>query len=463
MSEKDLTDDYIEGLLRDHFKAEVAEQPATKHPWDWLKSRLESPPIRTGFSGFLSGIPKPLVAALAVLVVATVVSLWFPVARPMGGSVDDGDYLAFEGTSGRPGLLGKPGVSGAPGSQGPPGAPGPPGNPGQSFGSQRLPGEPGLPGPDHPTVSRDPAPSATTFKDYERSEFAPTSEDNVSTFSLDTDRTSFQLALNWVRSGHTVEPDSVRAEEWVNSFNYGYESSIYRDSFAITADVFRHPLNSGMHMVRLGFQAPELQDDVPLNVTLVLDASGSMADGNRVAIAREAAESIRRSLGSRDRIGVVQFTTDVIHELTVEHTAPDIRAVRRSIDRLVPHASTNVQAGLDLGVKLADRARRERPDAYNYIILMSDGVANVNATDPFAILESAYDADASNPLRLITIGVGIENYNDYLLEQLAQHGNGWYRYLSDVGTGPSDLQPRELACPVGAVCRPDARPGYVER
>ena len=118
--------------------------------------------------------------------------------------------------------------------------------------------------------------------------------------------------------------------------------------------------------------------------------------------------------------------------MTVEHTTPDHRAVSRSIEGLVPRASTNVQAGLDLGVRLADRARRERPDAHNYIILMSDGVANVNATDPFAILESAYDADAKNPLRLITIGVGIENYNDYLLEQLAQHGNGWYRYLSDV-------------------------------
>ena len=90
-----------------------------------------------------------------------------------------------------------------------------------------------------------------------------------------------------------------------------------------------------------------------------------------------------------------------------------------------------MQAGLNLAVKLADRVRRERPNAYNYIILMSDGVANVDATDPFAILESASDGDSSNPLRLITIGVGIENYNDYLLEQLAQHGNGWYRYLSN--------------------------------
>ena len=265
-------------------------------------------------------------------------------------------------------------------------------------------------------------PSATTFRDYERSRFASTSEDSVSTFSLDTDRTSFQLALNWARSGHAVDPDSVRAEEWINAFNYGYAPPAHRDSFAITTDVFTHPLDSRMHLVRLGFQAPELQDDAPLNVTLVLDASGSMSNGNRVAIAREAAESIRRSLRSRDRIGVVHFTTDVIEHLTVEHAGPDDRAVRRSIDRLTPHNSTNVQAGLDLGVKLADRVRRERPDAYNYIILMSDGVANVDATDPFAILESAYDADSGNPLRLITIGVGIENYNDYLLEQLAQHG-----------------------------------------
>ena len=56
----------------------------------------------------------------------------------------------------------------------------------------------------------------------------------------------------------------------------------------------------------------------------------------------------------------------------------------------------------------------------------------MDATNPFAILESAYDRNSRNPLRIITIGVGINNYNDYLLEQLAQHGNGWYRYLNDV-------------------------------
>ena len=274
-------------------------------------------------------------------------------------------------------------------------------------------------------------PEDTTFQDYERTSFVDTSVDAVSTFSLDTDRTSYFLALNWARNGYTVDADSVRAEEWINAFDYGYSEPGDDRSFAITSDVLRHPLDTDLHLARIAFQAPEFRDDTPLNVTLVLDASGSMASGNRVAIAREAAETIRQSLSADDRIAVVHFSTDVLDRYTVGHSAPDDLDVVRSISRLAAYDTTNVQAGLDLGVELADAARRERPDAFNYIILMSDGVANVDATDPFAILESASDSDSSNPLRLITVGVGIENYNDVLLEQLAQHGNGWYRYLDD--------------------------------
>ena len=274
-------------------------------------------------------------------------------------------------------------------------------------------------------------PPATTFQDQPRQPLVATSEDAVSTFSLDTDRTSYQLALAWARQGYDIEPDSVRAEEWINAFNYQYDPPSDDWGFAISSDVLIHPLDSRKTLARVGFQAARVADDRPLNVTLVLDASGSMADGNRVEIARAAAEAIRRSLRRQDRIAVVHFTQDVVHELTVTHGRADRVAVLSSIEQLRPRGSTNVQAGLDLGVRLANEARIERPDAYNYIVLMSDGVANVDATNPFAILESAYDRDASNPLRLITIGVGISNYNDVLLEQLAQYGNGWYRYLDD--------------------------------
>lgn len=273
-------------------------------------------------------------------------------------------------------------------------------------------------------------PAATTFQNYQRSPVVDAIQDPVSTFSLDTDRTSWYLALNWARAGFPVEPASVRAEEWINAFDYAYARPQGMDEFAITADLIPHPLDNGKHLARLAFQAPDLREDgKPLNVTLVLDASGSMAEGNRVAIARAAAETIRQSLRPQDRLSIVHFTDEVLPPLTVANRRPNAAAAQDSIARLQPHGATNVQAGLNRGVQLADQMRRERPDTYNYILLLSDGVANVDATNPFAILESAADYGRANPLRLITLGVGIANYNDYLLEQLAQHGNGWYRYL----------------------------------
>ena len=274
-------------------------------------------------------------------------------------------------------------------------------------------------------------PHTTTFQDYRRSSFVDTSYDDTSTFSLDTDRTSFQLALNWARAGYDVAPVSVRAEEWINAFDYGYEAPLHDDTFSIVADVFKHPLEDDKHMARIAFQAPTSDSNKPLNVTLVLDASGSMGDGNRVKIARTAAAAVARSMSNQDRISIVHFTDNVIDYLTVEDAHPDDWKVSNSIQSLAPHGSTNVQAGINLGVRLADKMRHARPEYLNYIILMSDGVANVDATNPFAILESAHDSDTGNPLRMISIGVGIDNYNDVLLEQLAQHGNGWYRYLSN--------------------------------
>ena len=294
-------------------------------------------------------------------------------------------------------------------------------------------------GGDERSTPRRSLPGSTNFEDYATTGWRDTVDDDTSTFSLDVDRTSYFLALNWVEAGYAIEPASVRAEEWINAFNYHYDLPDVDDSFAVTTDIVEHPLhndmNDDLHLVRIATQAPEFVDDTPLNVTLVLDASGSMQEGNRVEIARAAAESIRKGLSADDRIAVVLFSDGIVD--SESHQRPDDREIRRIIDRLGPTGSTNVQAGLNLGVRFADEVRRERPDAYNYVILMSDGVANVDATDPFAILRTAEDRDDSNPLRLITVGVGIANYNDVLLEQLAQYGNGWYRYLQDVGQARS--------------------------
>ena len=173
----------------------------------------------------------------------------------------------------------------------------------------------------------------------------------------------------------------------MNAFDYRYGRPSRGDSFAIHTDVMPHPLDSGMVLARIGFQAPELHDDGrPLNVTLVLDSSGSMADGNRIEIARAAADSIRRSLRRDDRISVVQFSSDMIHSLTVENHGLDSGDVSRSIGQLTPRGSTNVQAGLNRGVEKPWRSLGGASDHAPFrqagipvLFLISDDLSRINS------------------------------------------------------------------------------------
>ena len=120
--------------------------------------------------------------------------------------------------------------------------------------------EAGRAGPVGPAGASAP-PADATFQDYQRQPMVATSDDNLSTFSLDTDRTSFQLALSWARSGYEVHPDSVRAEEWLNAFNYDYDLPSGNTEFAVTSDLFPHPLDEDKRLARISFQAPELVVD----------------------------------------------------------------------------------------------------------------------------------------------------------------------------------------------------------
>ena len=466
MTANNAHDGELERKLAAHFAAGNGNVPPTPDLWAALHDRLgEQKPRplwarirdwRTAMGRFRGTLTLATTAA-TVVVIAIAGAVWLA-----GGGFGPGGVVEVRYVEGPPGPAGPAGAQGARGAQGAAGAKGAAGAAGQTMvvekekpvvvekvvtvekavaAPTRVPASaptqpaavekkvaPSRPAPTRPVGQ----PGTTTFQDTARQPLTATRDDAVSTFSLDTDRTSFQLALNWARAGHRVDPKSVRAEEWVNAFDYGYAAPRASDRFAITSALFAHPLDRGKYMARVAFQAPDVVTTAPLNVTLVLDASGSMREGNRVAIARAAAEAIRRSLDRDDRMAVVHFTTSVLDQFTVEAARPDDRAVANSIAQLAPHNSTNVQAGLNLGVRLADRLRRERPQALNYVILMSDGVANVDATDPFAILEATSAPSGANPLRLITVGVGIANYNDLLLEQLAQHGDGWYRYLFDV-------------------------------
>jgi Ca-activated chloride channel homolog len=133
-------------------------------------------------------------------------------------------------------------------------------------------------------------------------------------------------------------------------------------------------------------------------------------------------------LRPHDRIAIVEFGSDA--RVVLDSTpAQDRNAILAAIDELQPGGSTNAVAGLTLGYRLAADALRE--GGINRVILASDGVANVGTTDPAQIVAQVRP-DASLGIQLVTVGFGMGNYNDTLMEQLADKGDGFYAYVNSL-------------------------------
>jgi Ca-activated chloride channel family protein len=143
---------------------------------------------------------------------------------------------------------------------------------------------------------------------------------------------------------------------------------------------------------------------------------------------KQALSFLADRLRPRDTVAIVEFGTDarVVLEPT---TARDADRIVAAIDSLQPSGSTNAEAGLRLGYQLASDALQE--GGINRVILASDGVANMGSVDPAAILQRIRP-DAEQGIQLVTVGFGMGNYNDVLMEQLADKGDGFYAYVNQL-------------------------------
>lgn len=279
---------------------------------------------------------------------------------------------------------------------------------------------------------REEAPPDTTvpdarFEDYGANPFEDPMEDALSTFAVDVDTGSYTLMRAWIRSGVLPHPDSVRVEEYVNYFDGGYAAP--QDStFAVYADGAPTPFWDGRNdIVRIGIKAREVPERrrQDVNLTLVVDVSGSMREQGKLQMVQDALAVLVDELDRFDTVAIVAYNTDA--SVILEPTpVDDRRDILDAIDRLSAGGSTNAEAGLILGYEIADESFVR--DGVNRVILLSDGVANVGNTGPESILEEIGD-HARRGIDLVTIGVGISTYNDVLLEQLADQGDGWYAYV----------------------------------
>ena len=244
---------------------------------------------------------------------------------------------------------------------------------------------------------------------------------------MDVDTASYSVARKFVTDGHLPDPDSVRVEEFLNYFDQGYEAP-HEEAFAIDIEGAPSPFGQRNHMLmRIGIQGKDLSKWERKDATLifVIDNSGSMAKDNRLGLVKESLRTLVRELRPTDEIGIVTFNTEGRVKLNPT-TNRDQRRIMDAINSMSPGGSTNVQEGLDLGYDMA--IERVHPDRITRVMLLSDGVANTGETSSKAMLRRVrYAVDEG--VTLSTIGVGMGNFNDVLLERLANDGDGNYSYV----------------------------------
>ncbi|MFG2052479.1 von Willebrand factor type A domain-containing protein [Micromonospora sp. NPDC048930] len=258
-----------------------------------------------------------------------------------------------------------------------------------------------------------------------------TAEDAASTFGVDVDTASYGYARRLIRDGRLPERSEVRPEEFVNSFRQDYAEPA-GDGFAVHVDGARLP---GTHravaderLLRVGLQtrAEDRESRPDAALTFVIDVSGSMGEPGRLDLVQDALHTLVDQLRPTDSIAIVEFSTRarVVREMT---PVSDARQLHTAIDSLHSQDSTNLEAGLVLGYRVArDGFRAGRT---NRVIVLSDGLANTGSTEAEPILRRVRE-EAEKQIALLGVGVGSE-YGDQLMEQLADRGDGFAVYVSE--------------------------------
>ncbi len=262
------------------------------------------------------------------------------------------------------------------------------------------------------------------FEDYGVNPIIDTADDNLSTFAIDVDTGSYTIMRRYVNGGNLPPDESVRVEEYVNYFDQDYALP-ENGAFAIHLESAPTPYgeNDSYQLVRVGVQGYDVDPAQRPDATLifVIDVSGSMDQENRLGLVKESLQLLLDNLRPTDRVGLVVYGSQA--RTILEPTSVDSRrTIMRAIDQLRPEGSTNAAEGIMFAYNLA--AEYARPGEITRLILCSDGVANVGQTAAEAILQYAEEG-----ISLSTFGFGMGNYNDVLMEQLADQGDGNYAYI----------------------------------
>jgi Ca-activated chloride channel family protein len=253
-------------------------------------------------------------------------------------------------------------------------------------------------------------------------------EQPVSTFSIDVDTAAYSNVRRYLQDGLLPPSDAVRTEELINYFDYGYPTPDTRKTpFAVTTEIAPAPWNDEAHLLTVGIRGYDVPaaERPAANLVFLVDVSGSMNSPDKLPLLKNAFRLLTRRLTAEDRVAIVVYAG--ASGLVLESTPGDRHAtILSALDRLHAGGSTNGGDGIRLAYSVA--ADNFLAAGINRVVLATDGDFNVGTVSHESLID-LIERRRAQGIALTTLGFGQGNYNDHLLEQLADHGNGNYAYI----------------------------------
>lgn len=279
---------------------------------------------------------------------------------------------------------------------------------------------------------------------YQKNDANPvhrTADMAVSTLSIDTDTGSYANVRRYLNEGRLPPVDAVRVEELINYFNYQFDDGKRIDNapFVIATEVVDSPWDKADQdnkIVKVGIKAVDNnwsknssnQTMPAANLVFLVDVSGSMSSRDKLPLAQSSLKLLTEQMRPQDSISIVTYSGST--SVALPATSGDQKAkILAAIEALSAAGSTNGEDALKLAYSQAEQAMKK--NGINRIMMLTDGDFNVGISDVDDMLELV-KANRDRGISLSTVGFGRGNLNDYMMEQMADNGNGNYSYIDSL-------------------------------
>ncbi|NNA57745.1 vWA domain-containing protein [Pseudomonas koreensis] len=252
----------------------------------------------------------------------------------------------------------------------------------------------------------------------------------VSTFSADVDTGAYANVRRLLNQGRLPPEGAVRLEEMVNYFPYHYTLPSDGSPFGVTTELAATPWNPHTRLLRIGIKASDrsVAELAPANLVFLVDVSGSMDRREGLPLVKSTLKLLVDQLREQDRVSLVVYAGE--SRIVLEPTSGREKArIRSAIEQLTAGGSTAGASGIELAYQMAQQAFI--PNGINRILLATDGDFNVGVSDFDSLKQMAVDKRKTG-ISLTTLGFGVDNYNEHLMEQLADAGDGNYAYIDNL-------------------------------